>query len=143
MDLSTAKSHQKGCLNPAVGTSQIRFWNSPWWLQYQYNIPCPRQKKRTSMLLSVGITDAHTVRHFKAVTGSHKRAGLLVHFFAEFVGRNVQIIINQCRSAGFRLYIADVRFAADPIVQNLQILPDDLSAAFLADSQVPNTVVTE
>ena len=70
------------------------------------------------------------MRHFKAVTGSHKRAGLLVHFFAEFVGRNVQIIINQCRSAGFRLYIADVRFAADPIVQNLQILPDDLSAAF-------------
>ena len=52
MNLSTAKSHQKGCTNPAVGTSQIRFWNSPWWLQYQYNIPCPRQKKRTSMLLS-------------------------------------------------------------------------------------------
>ena len=52
MDLSTAKSHQKGCPNPAVGTSQIRFWNSPWWLQYQYNIPCLRQKKRTSMLLS-------------------------------------------------------------------------------------------
>ncbi len=25
MDLSTAKSHQKGCPNPAVGTSQIRF----------------------------------------------------------------------------------------------------------------------
>ena len=34
MDLSTAKSHQKGCPNPAVGTSQIRFWNSPWWLQF-------------------------------------------------------------------------------------------------------------
>ena len=25
MDFSTAKSHQKGCTNPAVRTSQIRF----------------------------------------------------------------------------------------------------------------------
>ena len=65
----------------------------------------------------------------KAVSRRDKGSGLMIHFFAELIGRNVKIIVDQCRCTGLRLRIVEMRVRLYPRIQNCKIFAHDLPVA--------------
>ena len=77
----------------------------------------------------------------------------MIHFFAELIGRNIKIIVDQCRCTGLRLRIVEMRVRLYPRIQNCKIFAHDLPIAgkhFIAvpqgdggDGVIKNTAANE
>ena len=71
------------------------------------------------------------MRHFKAVTRSHKRAGLLVHFFAEFVVVD-ELKFDEVKTKNFKAVMNNLK-----VSKALVVLADNDQNTVLSARNIP------